>query len=389
VSSPKTSSTELCTHFVGRQPILDAHKNVHGYELLFRSGLDNSFDGDRDLAARKMIDNALLFGLDVLAPGAQAFVNCTREALTRRLVTQLPPELAVLEITEDFEVDDEVLDACCELKRLSYRLALDDYLPTRGADRLLGLADYIKLDFRAGSATELREVHRGLKRSKAKFIAEKVETDEEFKYAQAEGYDYFQGYFFARPTILQRREIPPSHMLYLQLLSAISRTPWDQREIERLVMAEASLCFRVLRLVNSPAYAIRGPMTSMRQALLMIGEDEFRKLVTVASATSFGGRFHTPSELILLALHRARFCELLAPAAGQLAGEQYLIGLLSAFDAILQMPTAEILQMLPLRDEASGVLLGKAGPVSVPYRLFHCYEQRQWVQCARLCKGLL
>ena len=376
------------THFIGRQPILTANRTIFAYELLFRESLDNSFSGPADSATRQMIDNVLVFGLDTLTPGAKAFVNCNRDALTQRLVTALPADLTVLEIPENTPIDDEVVDACCEFKRMGYRIALDHYLPGTGADRLLGLADYIKLDFRSCPAVDLRKIHTSLKRSKVEFIAEKVETDLEFKYAQAEGYQYFQGYFFSRPTILQRREVPSSHLLYLQLLSALSKNPWDQHEIERLVIAEASLCFRVLRLVNSPSFAIRTPMTSIRQALLMIGEDDFRKLVTVASATSFGKRFNTPPELILMALHRARFCELLAPIAGQLPGEQYLIGLLSVFDAILQIPTPQILQMLPLREQASEVLLSQQGSASVPYRLLHCYEQRQWTQCARLCKSL-
>jgi c-di-GMP-related signal transduction protein len=231
-------------------------------------------------------------------------------------------------------------------------------------------------------------VQASLKGLPIELIAKKVETEEEFKRAQSDGYTLFQGYFFSRPTILRQREIPPSHMLYVQLLGAISQTPWDQREVERLVRAEASLCYRVLRLVNSPALAIRGQITSTRQALLMIGEDEFRKLVCVASATSFGKRFRMSSELILLALHRARFCELMAPVARQLQGEQYLIGLLSAFDAILQIPTAQIVDLLPLRPDAAGVLLGQDTPAAVPFRLLQSYEQRRWVQCARVCHKL-
>lgn len=382
------SALSAFTHYVGRQPILDATQQVFGYELLFRSGLDNAFSGDPEQATRQMIDNVLLFGLETLTPTAKAFINCTREALVKRLVTTLPVELTVLEILETITVDDEVYEACVELKRMGYEIALDDFLPDRGADRLIPLADYVKLDFRGCSPHELRRIHQSLQGIEAKFIAEKVETEEEFRQALADGYELFQGYFFSRPIILQQREIPPSHMLYVQLLSAISKSPWDQHEVERLVMAEASLCFRVLRLVNSPTLAIRGQITSIRQALLMIGEDEFRKLVCVASATSFGKRFNMSSELILLALHRARFCELIAPIARQIQGEQYLIGLLSAFDAILQIPTAQILELLPLRPDAAGVLLGQETTASLPFQLMQCYEQRQWVRCARFCHKL-
>ena len=389
-NSAITGDTVLAafTHYVGRQPILDQFQQVFGYELLFRAGLDNTFSGDPEQATRQMIDNVLLFGLDTLTPSAKAFLNCTREALVDRLVTSLPVDVTVLEIVESVVVDDAVVEACTDLKKMGYRIALDDYTPNRGAERLIELADYIKVDFQACSPVELSAVRNSLKGHNAQWIAEKVETGEEFKVAQGEGYDLFQGYFFSRPTILQQKEIPASHMLYVQLLSAISRSPWDQRDVERLVMAEASLCFRVLRLVNSPAMAIRGQVTSIRQALLMIGEDEFRKLVCVASATSFGKRFNMSSELILLALHRARFCEQIAPVAQQLQGEQYLIGLLSAFDAILQIPTAQILELLPLRPDAAGVLLGQDSPVALPFRMLQSYEERKWVQCARFCHKL-
>jgi c-di-GMP-related signal transduction protein len=376
------------THYVGRQPILDESRQAYGYELLFRSGLDNTFSGDPEQATRQMIDNVLLFGLDALTPSAKAFLNCTREALVERLVTSLPADRTVLEILETTPVDDAVFAACVELKGMGYRIALDDYMADSGAERLVELADYAKLDVRACSAADLCAVRNSLKGHPVQLIADKVETEEEFQVAQREGFTLFQGYFFSRPTILQQREIPHSHMLYMQLLSAISQSPWDQREVERLVMAEASLCFRVLRLVNSPALAIRGQITSIRQALLMIGEDEFRKLVCVASATSFGKRFKVSSELILLALHRARFCELIAPVAQQIQGEQYLIGLLSAFDAILQIPTAQILEMLPLRPDAAAVLLGEDSPEALPFRLMQNYEERKWVQCARFCHKL-
>jgi c-di-GMP-related signal transduction protein len=376
------------THFVGRQPILDAKQKVFGYELLFRSGLGNAFSGDHDAATRQMIDNVLLFGLDTLTPSALAFVNCTREALVDRLVTSLPPANTVLEILETITVDDQVFEACTELKRRGYRIALDDYLPNPSADRLIGIADFVKLDFRCCPIPDLQAIRSSLAGTQVKFIAEKVETGEEFERARDEGYSYFQGYFFSRPTILQRREIPPSHMVYVHLMSAISRSPWDHREIERLVMSEASLCYRLLRMVNSPIHAVRRQITSVRQALLMLGEDEFRKLVFIATATSCGSRFNMSSELILLALHRARFCELIAPAAHQTEGEQYLIGMLSAFAAILQIPTAQILELLPIRPQAAGALLGEESETATPFRLIQCYERRQWQACAQLCKSL-
>jgi len=376
------------TRFVGRQPILDRKQQVLGYELLFRSGQDNLFNGDSNNATRQMIDNVLFLGMETLTPGGKIFVNCTREALTERLVTFLPAESTVLEVLETIAVDDEVVASCRDLKKLGYQIALDDFVPGRGSDRLIEHANYVKLDLRACDTDQIRQIQRHLKGANVSLIAEKVETREEFQRSLEDGFQCFQGYFFAQPCIMKRREIPRNQLLYIQLLTAISRPDVDLNEIEKLVSAEASLCFRLLRLVNSANVAVRGHITSVRQALLMVGQDQLRKMVTVAGATSFGKRFNMSPELILLSLMRARFCELLAPAANQLAGEQYLIGLLSAFDAILQISMENLLKLLPLRLEAADALRGGDGAASVPLRLMRCYEQGQWEDCAAFCSAM-
>jgi c-di-GMP-related signal transduction protein len=177
-------------------------------------------------------------------------------------------------------------------------------------------------------------------------------------------------------------------MIYMQLLTALSRSPSDHEEIERLVGAEASLCFRLLRLVNSAGFGVRNSISSIRQALLMVGEIEFGKLVTVAAAASLGSETNQSPELVLLCLHRARFCELLAPIAGQVAAEQYLIGLLSVIDTMLGLPMEQVLKLLPLHPASAAVLLGDRSPVDLPLRLIQHYEHSEWDICASFCGTL-
>jgi EAL and modified HD-GYP domain-containing signal transduction protein len=378
--------------FVARQPILDAQQKIFGYELLFRSGWENFFVGDSDNAIRQMIDTALFLGVDTLALGAKAFVNCSREALIGRLVTFLPPASTVLEILETVQIDDDVLQACIDLKHLGYQIALDDFLPGTSADRLLGIADYVKLDVRACAPDHLTKIQDHIQHQLSGthpiLLAEKVETSREFNRALADGYTYFQGYFFSRPSILASHEIPANRLVYIQLLSALSREPSNRDEIERLVMADASICFRLLRLVNSAGFGSRGRVSSIRQALIMVGDEEFRKLVTIAAATCFGKDASQSPELTLLCLHRARFCELLAPLAGQGTGEQYLIGLLSTVDAMLHIPMQQLIGMLPLRRAAAAVLLGEESPIDLPLCLVRHYEQNQWDLCSSFCHML-
>jgi c-di-GMP-related signal transduction protein len=375
------------TRFIGRQPILNPARQVYGYELLFRSGWENCFTGNPDDAAQQMIDTTLLFGMENLVLGSKAFVNCTASALTSRLVTCFPAG-TVLEILETVEVTDEVVAACKELKQLGYTLALDDFLPGTSSDRLIGLADYIKLDFQAYDATQLRHIQSQLAGTNAALIAEKVETAEQFNRALKEGYQFFQGYFFAHPSVLTSREVPANRVAYLQILSAINDPLSDRSHLERLVSSEASLCFRLLRFVNSAGFGARGRVSSIRQALILIGEVEFRKLVTIAAAACLGSDVNQSPELMLLCLHRARFCELIAPIAGQATAEQYLIGLLSVIDAMLNVSMKQILVMLPLRPAAAAVLLGEPSPIDLPLNLIRHYEQSKWELCACVCRTL-
>jgi EAL and modified HD-GYP domain-containing signal transduction protein len=375
------------SRFIGRQPILNAARQVYGYELLFRSGWENSFTGNPEVAAQQMIDTTLLFGMENLVLGSKAFVNCTATALTRRLVTCFPTG-TVLEILETVQVTDEVVAACKELKRLGYTIALDDFLPGSSTDRLLDLADYIKLDFQASDASQLRHIQRQLIGTNAALIAEKVETAEQFNLALNEGYHFFQGYFFARPSVLTSREVPANRVAYIQILNAINNPLSDHSQIERLVSSEASLCFRLLRYVNSAGFGARGRVSSIRQALILIGEVEFRKLVTIAAAACLGSGTNQSPELMLLCLHRARFCELIAPIAGQDTAEQYLLGLLSVLDAMLNVSMKQILPMLPLRSAAAAVLLGEPSPIELPLRLIRAYEKSQWEVCASTCSTL-
>ena len=360
------------SRFLARQPILDVRQNIVAYELLFRSGWDNVYSGDANDATRQMLDNILVVGAEGLSSNTLAFVNCTRDALVGHLVTLLPPLHTVLEVLETIEPDDEVIAACRNLKRMGYRLALDDFFTSERMAPLIEIADYIKIDFRASDTSARRRIRAQLEGSKAALLAEKIEDQGEFELALSEGYRYFQGYFFSRPTILSREEVPLNYLNTIKLLAAISKPALDPREIERIVTSDAPLCFRLLRLANSPVYAIRNQIGSVRRALTIIGENEFRKLATVALAGSL--RRNRPHALLSLSLQRARFCELLAPQLEEDPFEQYLLGLFSLLDAILQSPMEVVVNLLPLRAPVRAALLGESNSTGACLRFVKGYE---------------
>jgi c-di-GMP-related signal transduction protein len=373
------------TRFLARQPILDARRHVVGHELLFRSGWETAFRDESGNATHRMVDHCVALGIEELADGGLAFVNCTREALVSGLVTLLPPASTVLEILETVEPDSELVAACHSLRDRGYRFALDDYLPRVEMQPLIELADFVKVDFRLADAPTRSQIVRQIRGSQAMLLAEKIEDQAEFDMALAEGYRYFQGYFFCRPKLIADQEIPPNRVNFLRLLVELARMPLNLREVTRIVESEASLCYRLLRLANSAFMGVRAEVTSVQEAMVLIGDDRFRTLVSVALSSAMGS--DQPPALIRVSLEHARFCELLAPWLGENPTEQYMLGLLSLLDAILQTPMTKIVQSLPLRRSAKAALLGETGGIAAALDLIRSFEAGSWGSCASVAEG--
>ncbi len=259
--------------FIARQPIFNAERIIYGYELLFRSSLTNFFDGSNpEAASASAADNMFLFGVERLTQGHRAFLNCTRDFLVRDYATLLPKERVVIEVLETIKIDDEVIDACRRLKQAGYLLALDDFKETLELRPLIELADFIKVDILASSGEEQNRLAREHAKSAIRLVAEKVETYEDFQRTLGWGYSYFQGYFFSRPEILTRHDIPAYKLNYLRVLQAVNRSPMDMNDVSNRIKEEASLSYRLLRYLNSPAFFLASEVSSIPHALSLLGE---------------------------------------------------------------------------------------------------------------------
>jgi len=370
---------EGALRFVARQPILDLRGRVHGYELLFRSGREACFSGDGNLATRIMLDNTVVFGLERLTGGLPAFVNCTLEALTEGLVEVLPASMTVLEILEDLEPTPELIRACCHLKTLGYRLALDDFNWKPGIEPLVELADYIKVDFKAVNRTRRRELLNRLDGASVALVAEKVETQEEYQQARAEGFTLIQGYYFCRPSLMENRKVSANRLSHIEILKLLHGPSIDHRKLTRALKRDTSLTYRLLRLVNSPLCAMRQEVSSIQAALLAVGEDTFRRIATLAIASELNsGR---PEELLRMAFVRGRFCERTAGICDLTSNEQYLLGMLSLLPAMMRIPMEELSPSLPLRDEIREALLGRANPQRCSLQWLESHERGDWEAC--------
>ncbi len=368
--------------YCARQPILDLRGRVQAYELLFRSGKEAAFCGDGDLATRTMLDNTVIFGVEELSGGLPAFVNCTREALVEELVQVLPPQMTVLEVLEDVEPTPELVSACRKLKVAGFRLALDDFVWRPGIEPLVELADYIKVDFLETPAAERKALLQRVSGSPAALLAEKVETQEQYEQACTEGFRLIQGYFFCRPVLLQGEKIPANRLSQIRILEHLRSEPLDLHRVSELVKRDASLAYRLLRLINSPLCAVRQEVRSIEAALLAVGDDWFRRIATLAITSELNaGR---PPELLRMAFVRARFCELAAELCALNAAEQYLLGLLSLLSAMTHAPMEALTPALPLRAAARRALEGADVPERSLLEWVTCHERGNWADCDRV-----
>jgi c-di-GMP-related signal transduction protein len=371
--------------FVARQPILDRSQNVFGYELLFRNGVEDYFNADPELAARSTLDSSLLYGINMLCDRRRAFVNCTREVLFKDLITLLPPHQTVAEILETVEPEDRVIAACKRLKAAGYLIALDDFAPNDPRIPLVEFADIIKVDIRATRPEERAGMMRRFGSPACKMLAEKLETPHEYRQARDMGFVYFQGYFFCRPEIVIGREVPASRLHYIRLLEMVSRREMDMRELEKMLKQEASLCYRLLRYLNSPLFGFPLEIKSIRHAIAVLGEREMRRWIRLV--VTVGAAEQRCSELVLMGLTRARFCELLSDRL-QSNTDLFLMGLLSIMDAILEVNMDVLLEQLPVERETKTALLGQNSSLRPLYQLMLAQESGEWSQSSALAKQL-
>jgi EAL and modified HD-GYP domain-containing signal transduction protein len=359
---------------------------VFGYELLFHDGLENAFHGDTDEASRATLDRTLLMGLDVLCDGRRAFVNCTRDTLIMGLVTLLPSTTTVVEVLESVPADPDVVAACQTLKEAGYTIALDDYVANDPREALAEMADIIKVEMQLTTEEQQNALIKQFGPWRCRMLAEKIETRAEFVRARDQGFVYFQGYFFRRPEMMNTRDMPANRMNYLRMLQEVSRPDLELLELEKLIKAEASVCYRLLRYLNSAMFGFQSEIHSVRHALSMLGERDVRRWVRLVAAVGAGQE--KTSDLVLSALVRGRFGELLAPRVQHGESDLFLLGLLSLIDAMMEMPMAEVLEKIPLDHATKAVLLGKPSELRPVYQLMLAHESGEWTAAAELSRSL-
>lgn len=338
------------------------------YELLYRNSSVNNYQHtDGDQATTDVIVNSFLnIGVKDLSNGKPCFINFTEKLLKLGVPSYFNPLSIVVEILETVELNEDILGICKELKAHGYTIALDDFFVSQWNELTVQLLDYIdiiKIDFRSTKRVDRQEMIRFINGRDIKFLAEKVETIEEYIEAKEDGFVYFQGFYFSKPVILNSYDIPSYYHSYFQILKEIENPEPDLEKIKDVIEKDISLSYKLLRLINNPVFRPRNEVSSIKQAIILLGLNEIKKWIYVLAirGADKGSGGSKEREIIELSLKRGKLGELIGRKVGRevLASKYFLLGMFSLMDSLLHHPMEELLEDLPLSNELKAALSGE------------------------------
>lgn len=371
-----------CVPLLARQPIFNQKLEVIGYELLNRNPtFDLSSASGQDAATSEVLLNAFTeLPMQEVVGRNYAFINFSKRLLKEPLA--FPQQQLVIEVLEGQKIDSSMLHSLKVLRQQGYIIALDDFVLNKETECLIAYADIIKLDVLALSNDELKHHVDELSQYGIELLAEKIESYEMFEHCKALGFHYFQGYFLSRPEVVHGKKLSENRQALLQLLSVLHDPNAPVDKIELLIASDAILSYKLLKLINSAAMSLEREVDSLRQAILLLGINRLRTWINLLALTNLGGK---PQELSIMALTRARTCELLGARIAQNSKLDkirvdgfFTVGLLSTLDAFLDMHKNEIVDSLAIQPSLKDALLGADNPEGTILKLVKCHEYGDW-----------
>lgn len=366
---------------MARQPIFDADNKVYAYELLYRSnGHQNSYNGvNGDESTADVVTNAF-FGLDVrdVIGGAKAFINFTGNLLKHGVPKMISPSILVVEVLENQMMDEDTIAACVDLKERGYTIALDDFEYENAYSELFQIGDIVKIDFRT-SQKAIEETAYVCRYSNKIMLAEKIETREELEYARRLGCTFTQGYYFAKPTIMSKESIQPLPLNFMEIMQLVSAPEPEISDIVEVISRDTAMCQRLLRLINSVYFGVRNRVSSISQALVILGLDYLREWVYLMGMQRITRNDNV--EIMRMSVLMAKFCKSISqliPDAARSADAFYLMGLLSMVTYSGERALALALEEFPVTDDIKNGLMRRGGLYSDVYDMAYNYEKGNW-----------
>lgn len=360
--------------FIGRQPILDRDMHVFAYELQFNQGLNpnkHTLKATEELIKQTEQD----IGFQSIIGDHNAMLQLPKELIKKEALPYFEAgKQLVLEIPNNVTKDVNVLRNLKELKADGTSIALNDFIDDESSIKLASISDYVKIDTEAHNEMQLKKMLESLHEKGIKVIAEKVETEEMFLYLKKLGFDYFQGYFFTNPVVINGQKLSGNKLTLLQLLAKVNNPDTDFEELSAIISQDVGLSHKLLVAINNPAAMIPIRVESVADALKYMGLKRLKFWVNMLMLSSMDD---VPQELLTTSLMRAKFCELLADTTGSGRDRDsfFLVGLFSNLGAFFKTPIDEIVAEMPLADELKDALVDKEGPMGDALKVLVSIEQ--------------
>ncbi len=375
--------------FIGRQPILDKSGRIVAYELLYRSGPKNEFpDIDSEKATSYLINHLFTsFGLSEVSNNRPVFINFGKNMLLSGL-PQFDPKAVVIELLEGLKIDEGLINACRNLHRNGFKIALDDFILEKEILPLIKISSIIKIDWLRDSIDKIRELLKALKGYHGALLAEKIETHEQFEISKEMGFHLFQGYFFARPKILKKKGLSSNELTKMKLLRLFKRDEWDIKEMAEILKSDVSIVGKLLNLINSAKFSLQRNVATIEEAIIIIGISELKKWLTIILFSETSSNIHY-KEILDIAILRACFCEEITKIIDfHLKDKAYLTGLVSFFHILLERELQRLISDLPLEDSIKEAVLYERGILGKIFSLSKAYERFDTNRVFSLSKDL-
>ena len=382
--------------FIARQPIFNTDMNTVAYELLFRDGMTNRFpDVSAEYATSRMIsDQFLCVPSQRIAGTHTSFINFPSRMVIDGSGEALDKDSVVIEILEDAVPGAELLQAVKEMCARGYRFALDDFTLAPEWDVFLPYISILKFDVQNNTLAQIQSYLQSRKAQTAhvQYLAEKVETKEEFKIYRDAGFTLFQGYFFCRPEVIKYKRLLQNQLAIFRLQMEVGRNKPDFRIIESLIKTDLTLSYKIMRYMKHTAFKYGGSINfsklTLSEVLMYLGENQIRRFVAVVVLACAGN--DTVNELYPLSMMRGKFCELIAQKMDKplLAENAFICGLFSLLDTLLDLPMVELMKQIAVPQSVSNALCHQEGVLADIVTLCRYYEQQNWDEALRMGQAL-
>lgn len=375
--------------FLARQAIYNKSKDVIAYELLYRNSIQNRFDTavDDSKATYEIMKNIVFVGFEVLTNNKTALINCSEEVLNSDVITILPNESIIIEILETVKANDSVIKRLSELKKKGYIFAIDDVVDFKSIEKFLKFVNYVKIDFMLTTRKSRKILVDKLRNYKVTLLAEKIETEEEYKEALNLGFKLFQGFYFSKPRIIKGKDIAIKSNTILFLMQELSKNDFDINVIENIMKSDVALMYKFMKFINSAKFGFKYQISDIKQAVAIVGQKQLQKWIFLFSFVDLGKDIS--SEYTNTVIIRARFCELIMEVIDKnKKSEAFIVGIFSEIAAIIEDNIKNVICDLPIKIEIKDALLGKDNLLFKILNLALAYEKVDIEKIDMLCDDL-